>query len=359
MFNFSKFSVIVGDTMSKEKTPFNIFKLNDILNYIKYPNHKYAKLIHEIGNSQCDKKRKELKKQLPGILYNLNKSTWKSSESIFNLYKSNKDCINPLIMLDIDKADIQYFQPMSIEELKLDLMQKLHYSVTGFISPSGNGLKILCYLNPLHIRITPLDIYNQVIKGVYNQIESDCNLTNRYKIKLDSSCINITKSHYLSYDPNIIIKKEDDIIPLNIKEFVINTVSSKLNRKTVAESPEIKLNVIENNSLDETSLFLAEALVLMMPIDFLEVNTKFNKLNSHLARLTFTWGLLYLTNMSCYDTIMVKYSDKQAGIKSFSVDKWQKSKHTTWLTMTDIASSQENPSFLRAFKMFKDHHHLL
>lgn len=345
MDNYSQITVLYGNTFDPKKVALREINLEDILNKIFYPSSKNIELFKKIRNTNDKSQRSYLKRNLNGVLYNLNTQTWKSTSEVQKLFESNKKCINPLIMIDIDHQDI-LMNSFDIQQIKKNIFYSLEYVITAFISPSGSGIKVLCYLDPFYTHLIDINTYNDVSRKIHFQIQKDINdLQPNYSIELDLSCANIVKSHYISYDEDKLIRKFKELKALNIQECIINAVKEKLNKKKIKVSKVLKV--------DDQYLNYSLVLVERMPLQFKETQTKYKKFNTHEARLNFSWALLYLTNNYCLEHMISKYSDKKAGLQSFSASKWEKSLHTTWFLLTEIAKQQDDVGFFESVKLFK------
>jgi len=150
--------------------------------------------IHEIGVDKALERIKEgkskerveqirngdksLKKHLPVVLFS---GTFSKREDASMVNHSG------FIVLDFDSIT-------DVEDAKMKLATD-EYSYATWISPSGDGLKVLVRItNPEHHR----DHFRALLK--YHE--------KAYGLEIDSSGINESRACYESYDPNIIINKD-------------------------------------------------------------------------------------------------------------------------------------------------------
>lgn len=94
--------------------------------------------------------------------------------------------INPLIAVDLDEKDNK---GLSLEEMRTKI-NSLPYVLYSSMSIGGKGMYAL---------IAILEENKTDFKGVFKALESDFN---KIGLKLDSSCINVNRERYISYDDN-------------------------------------------------------------------------------------------------------------------------------------------------------------
>jgi len=132
---------------------------------------------------------KSKKKQLSAFLF---------SGSIFDTgFKFDVYGYSSLLIVDIDKLE-------SVESIKESLKKDSHIIAT-WLSPSGNGLKALLYLeyDKQHPH-THTWIYHE--HCAFPQIEKY--LRETYNINIDPTGDDITRLCFVSYDPDIHLKRE-------------------------------------------------------------------------------------------------------------------------------------------------------
>lgn len=145
-------------------------------------NGKSKELVKKIRTEKVKTERNELKKKLPAICFS----------GIFN--KREDSAIiehSGLICLDFDG----YAKQKELLQDK-EMLSKNKYVFSVFISPSGNGLKVLVKI--------PADIDNH--KNYFNSLEKYFS-----SVYFDTTCKNISRVCYESYDPLIYINENSSI----------------------------------------------------------------------------------------------------------------------------------------------------
>lgn len=111
-----------------------------------------------------------------------------------------------LLCLDLDHIG-------TIEQIQ-DLKERLGRdpdlgSVLLFVSPSGDGLKVVISLKQ-GIRVSPQDplFADREIKRVFRAV--DYYLRTKYNLTIDQACKNIDRTCYLSYDPTAVLYERTD-----------------------------------------------------------------------------------------------------------------------------------------------------
>lgn len=172
--------------LSKTNTPF-YRDIDFILNRIK--NGSSKELITKIQSETDKKKRNELKSLLPAICFS-GQFTRRADASIVEH--------SGLICLDFDNYDTN-------EELLADLekINKSEYTFASFISPSGNGFKLLV---KIPTEIPNHKLYFEALADYFNNSHFD--VTSK----------NISRICFESYDPNIFVNK-DSVVWDSKKEF--------------------------------------------------------------------------------------------------------------------------------------------
>jgi hypothetical protein len=150
--------------------------INFILSRIK--ECKSIDLLNLIRNESDKSKRNELKKQLPSICFS---GVFQSRTDAGILEHSGFICLDFDNFLENDLIDWR---------LKLE---KDIYSYSVFLSPSGNGLKVLVKI--------PSEIENH--KSYFNALKDYYDTA-----YFDISCSNVSRVNYESADPNIYINKD-------------------------------------------------------------------------------------------------------------------------------------------------------
>ena len=169
---------IVSFYKSKEsKTSLEIL-IEEIIETIK--SGKGIKEKIEQLRSENDKTQKEkIKGSLPMVTFS----------GLFGKSRKSKDLLkySKVICLDIDKLE-------DVKSTKL-ILESDAYTFAAFISPSGNGLKILVQIDGNE---------NGHLK-FFNGLNSY--YKDKYNIEIDKACKDVSRGAFLSYDPNIYINK--------------------------------------------------------------------------------------------------------------------------------------------------------
>ena len=175
-------------------TPYHL-KIDDVLLRIKKGASK--DLIEKVRNRKTKKDRNELKKNLPSICFSGTFRERKTSKIIKH---------SGLICLDFDEfktdEDLQTFKKSICDDF---------YTYACFISPSGNGLKVLVKI--------PNQTHNH--KRYFEALQNYYNTTH-----FDISGSDASRVCYESYDPDIFIKKDSDIFNkiLQTKQYLSHDV---------------------------------------------------------------------------------------------------------------------------------------
>ena len=208
----------IFDTESKEQ-----ITIDQFLKAIK--NGKYKKAIEAIRQATTKKERGLLKKQLPNIT---------ASGTFTRRLDKNLIAHSGLKQIDIDHD----------ENIELDLNEakkKLStdpFTFAAFISPSGNGLKLLVRINPDEDKI------------VYTSLEAY--YKDNFNLQIDKACSNVSRGMGVSYDPDLYHNPDSKIFvatPSNNPKFE-PIASTRVNDK--AKEVELLIEKIEANKTDIT-----------------------------------------------------------------------------------------------------------
>jgi KaiC/GvpD/RAD55 family RecA-like ATPase len=143
----------------------------------------------------------ELKKTLPTIAFH---GTFKNYRKATEFVEASG-----IIILDIDDIDSDY----DLEEIKADIMDSCNHILSVMVSPSGNGLKVLYYVNQ---DLITADNYRQVGK----QLVSDFSEYGKVDYLSVTDCLIST------YDPLILINEDAEAAYIYIKESIVTTRGS-------------------------------------------------------------------------------------------------------------------------------------
>lgn len=156
--------------------------MEDLLNLVK-TGGTHKTIIQAIRAEKNATKQAELKKQLPAV----------TISGLFEGGRTEKSLKehSGFIQIDIDKI---ISLNKNIEKLKND-----PYSYAVFLSPSGNGIKI----------IVPISKDKNLHKKTFEQLETY--YLDKYNIQIDKQCKDIPRLMYLSWDENIYINQNASI----------------------------------------------------------------------------------------------------------------------------------------------------
>ncbi len=123
----------------------------------------------------------------------------------FKDFREGKDFLEAsgIIILDIDDID----PDDDLEEIKKDISESSEHIVAVFISPSGDGLKVLYYVNPL---LVTQDTYRKIGKEIV------VNFSEYGKVDY----LSLTDTLIVSYDENIYINEDAEPAYVYVKEHI-------------------------------------------------------------------------------------------------------------------------------------------
>jgi hypothetical protein len=167
---------------------------------------EYKHKISEIRLQTQKEKRNELKAKMPYVTFC---GTFTSRSN------ANLKVHSGLACLDFDNVD-------SVEDLRAEINQD-KYTFSSFVSPSGDGLKVLVKIPPVDNNSDYQDYYIELI--------------NHYKKyhELDSGTKDLARACYLSYDESLFINNESELFtekfyrPLPKEKKVVNIPLTDLN----------------------------------------------------------------------------------------------------------------------------------
>lgn len=167
----------------KSNIPTQSVDVGTVLGWIKNNTDAVSYLQDFIRKEKDEVKKKEFKNQLPAV-------TW---SGVFE--KRNKELkyvksYSGIICIDIDKLKKKELTEL-ITQLKND-----NYIYSFFISPSGNGLKILYRTDATAVR------HEEYFHALCVFI------TNEYGVMIDEACKDISRLCFLAYDPKIYINEQ-------------------------------------------------------------------------------------------------------------------------------------------------------
>lgn len=159
-------------------------------------NEKLIKQINTLRNEKTKEKKEKLKINLPCITVS---GTFNSTHSIKDFSK-----YSGLIQIDFDGKD-NFKNTDEIEKTKEQLI-KDKYTFCCFISPSGNGVKVIAKTG--ENEKTHLNYYT-----FYEKYYSE-----NFNLKMDKACKDISRLMFLSSDTGIYINAESETPIINTQE---------------------------------------------------------------------------------------------------------------------------------------------
>ena len=174
---------------TKETAVLGNFPISQAIDYIR--DGKFKSIIEKLRAGD-----KSVKTQLPTV----------AMHGIFESERKKNNFIEAsgLIILDIDDVDVN-----EIEDIKNEIMEDSNSIVAVMTSPSGNGIKVLHYVDS---NLVNADNYREIGK----QLVQD------YVIYGEVDYLSVTDCLILSYDPNILVNEyaEPQHIILEKKEVI-------------------------------------------------------------------------------------------------------------------------------------------
>ncbi|MBK8944092.1 MAG: primase C-terminal domain-containing protein [Ignavibacteriae bacterium] len=181
----------------KNPTALELLPMAEIINKITY-DQELKTLVGKLREINDHGERAEFKaKNLP--YFTLNKFSNKRSKENFISTQA--------MVFDIDHLE-------NVEEIK-SYLSKWKYTSAVFISPSGNGLKLIVKLNR---PITANNEYERIYLNLVNLIEKEFN------VNLDRSTKDSARACFLSFDPAMYINELAEAINIDEGEFLNNYV---------------------------------------------------------------------------------------------------------------------------------------
>lgn len=171
--------------------------ITTILNRVKNGHHK--EIIDNIRKEPDKKKRSELKKKLPCVVFSgvLGKGISKTNKQTGNSYisyREDKSLTEHSGLCVVDLDDLGY-DDVKLSTYKKTLSQLFPSILSIFISPSGNGLKVVFRI-PQNIKS-----HRSHYKAILADLEKE-------GCEVDSTSINEARLSFESYDPDIYINLE-------------------------------------------------------------------------------------------------------------------------------------------------------
>lgn len=188
--------------------------------HVKVTDNPVAKPLPEIleeikkGNSELKKRIDKIRKEKDHNKQGIFKTLLLSVFCVSGIFSQRKDAdlvsMTGAICLDLDDiADIKG------EKKRL---KEYPYVLSIFRSPSGNGLKVIV----LH-DLTDSSRH----KDLYNHLATQIGLTGRTDLKFDTSCSNVSRACFISYDPDLYLSKKAEPFHINPATLPVYTLPVK------------------------------------------------------------------------------------------------------------------------------------
>jgi len=212
----------------KDKTPV-IVSVASVAKAIRTPSPHVVQLIHDLRAAASDEEKREIKKSLPCILFagefSERKDTALTTRSGYAVF-------------DFDKLPDNSVQSY-IEKVKL-----LDYVLMAFVSPSGNGIKVVVNIGDKHPH---REVYSVCLSavGAYLGVPEE---------SIDHTSINESRICFASHDPMLYFNESADVFRYTPKPKVITTDYNKIN---------IAVNMIRLSNDGEKHAVLLKAARLM------------------------------------------------------------------------------------------------
>lgn len=228
------------EKMTETENP-HLYHIGGFLEAIKMGGNQGSllPLINMIRNEHDDKKRKELKKGLPVIM-------WQGTFS-----RRSKECIlglSGVLCIDIDHLSSEEYARIK-KELSLE-----PWVIAIFRSPSADGLKVLVKTD-----VSVVAIY----ENCYRQLKAMIETT--HKCKADKNCINYGQGCYTSYDPDIYINPNPQELHLEYNpafDITPTTTQPGIAQKSASPKPISQMNLflgqLGNGLSDEEIIEIAD-----------------------------------------------------------------------------------------------------
>jgi len=184
---------------------------------------KYKELVQKIRSG-----KDILKKQVPAV----------AVHGIFRDYRQAKDFIlsSGIIIIDIDDSED------NLEELKQDIMDSFDYVFAVMVGPSGNGLKVLCHVEP---DIVTAETYREIGKFISRDFSAYGTI----------DYLSITDCLLMTWDPSILVN--ENAVPANVylKEKLTEKVElEKLDKnKKLWEDAEEFYQIVLSENIEQKS----------------------------------------------------------------------------------------------------------
>jgi predicted P-loop ATPase len=239
--------------------------------------------INRIRNTENKNERELLKKCLPSI----------TVSGVFKNGHSTKDLINHsgLIQIDIDGIS-------NPNELKTKISKDI-FTYTSFISPSGNGLKVIFKI-PIDDHLKSFEILKNYFKTEYN-------------VEIDGKCKDIGRLMFLSSDKEIYINEKSWIMnetTINVKN-IITEIENKQIDITESYDNWLKLGFAFANEFKESGReFFHKISSIYSGYNETKCNNQYNECLKSENNTTTISTFFYLAKEKGIDTKINYYKEK-------------------------------------------------
>ncbi len=280
---------------------FDIIKSNDL-----------KEKIETLRNNTCEENKANYKtRELPSVTFSGKFTS-----------RNDKALISPthIACVDIDKLSQK-----ELESAIKILHEKKEQLLGFFISPSGNGLKVLFKVKN----------YVENTKSIYTALSNFLSETLNISIeKIDQACSNVSRLCFLSHDPNAYLNENvlvdgiiDNVKTFDVDEWYIrkipsntsinNEISEDESIETINHNEEISVNIYDfKKSLDFENVPTYANFKILVSITTIN-NGEFKKGNRHLflQRLA-AYGNKFGILERYLKELMFKYFSQHAEVKS-------------------------------------------
>jgi hypothetical protein len=226
----SNFMLQINFTDSISGSNSKSIEVQKVLQQIKKGSWKdqISKIQHHISNGN-NSKANDIKRGLPAFTIS---ATYKNKRK-----KENIESYSGLLHLDYDKLD-------NVKEVKAKVIS-IPYTYAAFISPSGNGLKVLVKCN----NDMSAHIYTfNALRGYYDSLLG---------VKSDRSVKDILRLCFVSYDPDLYLNEDAKVF--EHQSYPNNETKSQKDIKWVWDFTSNKQQFIEGNRNKFIHLFACNA----------------------------------------------------------------------------------------------------
>lgn len=300
------------------------FPISSFLSLIK--NGKYKEKIEQLRKT----KDKNIKTFLPTIAFH---GMFEYSRKAANFIEASGIIILDIDDLVIEAGDKALTIAENLEAVKAEIMESSNSVLAAMVSPSGNGIKVLYYVEP-----------DLITKDNYRKIGKEI-ITN-FATYGDVDFLSITDTLIITYDPNILINKNVEPDYIVIKEVKVEKAElPKLDEsKELWEDAEGFFEMVLDEQIIQrvTSNFhyIQVAMLelakfgfthpehdLSFVVSFSELNFKVSKDNkqrfleaANIAKMNPQTKWPYDTRVKVEETTMIDYSafqDDEAGMTNY------------------------------------------